>query len=156
MTGPSYYIGDVLNSLCNEHFADICKAQKDKRGKKIATTFPGNRPSAVGDGMTEFLVIKQSKAQGEHGAYQIASIYIQIFVKNLQNGIQDTKRMVALTKAVLDKFKDGPICSADGRWKVSRPVVQFSGDDTLGFNGQLIRCTLFINTTDRFGGEVKA
>lgn len=156
MRGPDYYTAEVIESLCEVYMADICKAQGGKRGQKIRTVFPGNRPSAVGDGMSEFLVIRPSRSLGDHGAYQNASIYIDMYIRNKENGMQNTLRLKELTKAVLAKFKDGPITSGeDGRWKVGRPRVVFSGDDNRGFNVQMVRCTLFVNTTDRFGGEAK-
>lgn len=130
-----HYIFDVLKWACTDVFADVCDC-----------VVAGHRPSAV-EQHDEFVVIRTSSIIGEHNVYQQASIYIQIYVKNLEGGYENTDRLQELLNKVDEKF---PIMSEDKRISMKNPVLQISGDDSLGYSVWLVRASLQFNTTDKF------
>lgn len=140
-----YYIKDILQGL-EERFSDVCEAQENESGEQISTVYTNGRPSAT-DNHTEFLVISLSRSVYSHGPYQNAAIYIDIYARNGQGGIERTYRLQELLDAVTNKF---PITTEDERWKATRPKLVIRGDDSLGFSAWRVRARLFVNTTDRY------
>ena len=144
MKEVKHYVALVLSELCTKNFKDVCKKRRDAKGKYLPNVFAGNRPSA-GPELDEFLVIRTSSNFGDHNVYQQASVYVQIYVRNLENGLQNIMRLQELEDKVIEKF---PIITE--RYVVKNPALQLSGDDELGFSVWLVRANLQINTTDRF------
>ncbi|MBQ0113671.1 MAG: hypothetical protein KBT03_11115 [Bacteroidales bacterium] len=139
-TKTKHYLGSVLKTLCTETFADVCDF-----------VIAGHRPSAV-DEKKSFLVIRTSSSCYDHGPYQKASLYVDIYVKNLEGGIENTTKLQELLDVVDEKF---PIIhkeenESSWRWQATRPQLALSGDDSLGFTVWGVRALLLINTTDKF------
>lgn len=140
MTGPKYFIAEILSELCKE--------LKGIAGAVMA----GNRPSA-GREKDTFIVVRTSSNIGDHWVYQQMSIYVQVFVRNLQNGLPDIVKLQKLTDEVSRHF---PYTSMDKdrpnvwKWKANTPTLQITGDDNLGFSAWLLRSSAQVNTTDRF------
>lgn len=130
-----HYISDILKWTCMDVFADICDM-----------VVAGHRPSSE-EQHGEFLVVRTSSTIGEHNVYQQASLYVQIYVKNLEGGYENTVRLQELLDKVDEKF---PKMSPDKRFAIKNPVLQISGDDQLGYSVWLVRASLQINTTDKF------
>lgn len=141
-----HYISEVLEELCTRVFADVCREQRDGSGSIIQSVFAGHRPSA-NKRLKEFLVVRTSSSIGEHNVYQQASLYVEIRVRNLEHGLENTRRLQQLLDAVEEKF---PYMSEDGRFIIKNPVLVISGDDGLDFTQWTVRSSLQINTTDRF------
>lgn len=141
-----HYIADVLTELCTEVFDDVCKCQYGRSKNKKQTVFAGHRPSGT-EGMDEFLVIRTSSNIGEHNVYQQGSLYVEIRVRNLEHGLENTLRLQELLDKIEEKF---PYTSLDGRFTIKNPSLTISGDDGLEFTTWLVRSSLQINTTDRF------
>ena len=140
MTEPTYIIAEMMKELCTEL-------------KGIAEgIMAGNRPSA-GKEKDSFIVVRTSSNIGDHWAYQQMSVYVQIFVRNLQGGLPDYVKLERLSKKVIEHF---PYVSYDKKhtniwkWKASTPTLQITGDDNLGFSAWLLRSSAQVNTTDRF------
>ena len=146
MTNERHYIYGILKELCTCVFADVCERRKNRKGIVAQNVFAGHRPSAI-EGMSEFLVIRTSPSIGEHGVYQQASLYVEIRVKNLEHGLENTKRLQELLDKVDGKF---PYTSPDKRFSIKNPRLTIAGDDGLEFTAWLVRASLQINTTDRF------
>lgn len=139
-----HYVAQVLCDLCTKEFSDICRKRRSKEGGYIPNVFAGGRPSA-GPELDEFLVIRTSSNIGDHWVYQQASLYVQIYVRNLENGLRNIMRLQELEDNVIGKF---PIVTK--RYSVKNPSLQIGGDDELGFSVWLVRANLQFNTTDRF------
>lgn len=146
MDKVKHYVADVLSELCTEVFTDVCKTRTDIRGNVLPSVFAGHRPSGI-KGMDEFLVIRTSSNLGEHNVYQQMSLYVEIRVRNLESGLEDTLRLQELLDKVDEKF---PYVSPTKRFSIKNPVLVISGDDGLEFTTWLVRSSLQINTTDRF------
>lgn len=112
----------------------------------------GNRPSAQHERDT-FIVIRTGSRIGEHGPWQQMALYVEIYVRNLQNGLPNIARLQELEEQVMEKF---PFVMKDRRtpdvwrWEMTNPLLTISGDDQLGFSAWLVRASLKVNTTDRF------
>ena len=141
MKGPKYYVADIL--------MDVSMNEMKGMAQLICA---GNRPSA-GKEKDDFIVVRTSSNVGDHWAWQQMSLYIEIYVRNLQNGLPNIPKLQKIQNKVLEKF---PIVRMDKqyplvwRWKASHPTFQISGDDQLGFSVWLLRSSLQINTTDRY------
>lgn len=145
-----YFVRDILETVVTA-MSDVCEPQEDRSGDAMLSVYPGTRPSAT-DNHTEFLVVSLSRSVYSHGPYQNAAVYIDIFVRNGQGGIERTWRLQELCDKVTAKF---PFVKEDeesgiARWTVTRPKLVLDGDDSLGFHVWRIRARLFVNTTDRY------
>lgn len=143
-----YYVKDILEEL-SERFEDVVEPQFHDDGEPIRVVYTNGRPSADED-HTEFLVISISRSVYSHGPYQNAAIYFDIYVRNGQGGIERTWRLQEISDAICERF---PIRSTfeEGRWScVGWPKLVIQGDDQLGFTAWRLRCSLIVNTTDRY------
>ena len=138
--GPRHYVAPILKELCTNTFKGIAKM-----------ICAGNRPSA-GKEKDDFIVVRTSSRIGEHKAFQQMSLYVEIYVRNVQGGFPNMNRLQQLEEKVVAKFpmvyRDKP--NGPWRWKATDPMLQISGDDQLGFSVWLVRASLQVNTTDRF------
>jgi len=141
-----YYVSPILEAL-SESLADVCEEQTNEDDELLQTVYTGNRPSAV-ENHTEFLVISISRSVYSHGPYQNAAVYVDMYVRNGQGGIEKTWRLQELCDEICGRF---PFKSEENeRWSVKDPKLVLSGDDQLGFTAWRLRGTLFVNTTDRY------
>lgn len=145
-----YYVSDIKETIVNA-LSDVCEAQTDRSGDPMLSVYPGSRPSAT-DNHTEFLVVSLSRSVYSHGPYQNAAVYIDIFVRNGQGGIERTWRLQEICDELTSRFPFRRIDEESGltRWTVTRPKLVLAGDDSLGFHVWRIRARLFVNTTDRY------
>lgn len=144
MEKPTHrHITDALQMLALDVFDGIAQA-----------VYVGNRPSA-GKERDTFIVLRTSGRVGEHNVYQQLGLYVEIYVRNMQNGIPNLRKLQEIEDKVLEKFPltyETPdyLKTSKWRWRATNPLLQITGDDQLGFTAWLVRASLQINTSDRF------
>ncbi len=147
-----YYVKDILEELCGL-VEDVCEPQRDRAGDPLDTVYTNGRPSQT-DNHSEFIVVSLSRSVYSHGTHQNAAVYMDIYVKNAQGGIEKTWRLQEICDELTERFpyyrSKYPEDSKEKRWSMRSPKLVLSGDDQLGFTAWRLRWSLSVNTTDRF------
>ena len=142
-----FYIAEILGKLCTDVVPSAFPDEADREYSELRKNiYAGHRPSAKSR-IREFIVVKTSANIGDHYVYQQASVYLDVHVRNLENGLENTMRLQRLIDCITKIF---PYVSDDGRWVVKNPSLFLRGDDGLEFSVWRIRASLQVNTTDRF------
>lgn len=130
------YITEVLASVY-----DQIKAAVDTQ------VFIDNRPTAIPEQMSDFIVISLPVGLQNQGVLQDGKLEIEIVVRLRKSNAQpNLPRLQAMTDIITAMF---PMKSSDGRWCATRPTIALRGNDNAGFSIWNIRADIVVNTTDR-------
>ena len=103
--------------------------------------FITTRPNAVGEQMEEFLLIRIPQPMRDQGdTYQSTYGQINVFVRDLQGGLENTFRLEELQQAVMALF---PIVAE--RFSAIDPILLNGGADGAGFHSLIIQFSITIN-----------
>ena len=103
--------------------------------------FITTRPNAVGEQMEEFLLIRLPQPMRDQGdTYQSTYGQINVFVRDLQGGLENTFRLEELQQAVMALF---PIVAE--RFSAIDPILLNGGADGAGFHSLIIQFSITIN-----------
>lgn len=107
----------------------------------IPNRFITTRPNAVGEQMEEFLLIRLPQPMRDQGdTYQSTYGQINVFVRDLQGGLENTFRLEELQQAVMALF---PIVAE--RFSAIDPILLNGGADGAGFHSLIIQFSITIN-----------
>ena len=120
---------DVLQSLY-ELTADI-----------TSNRFISTRPSAVGEQMNEFLLIRLPQRITQPGdTYQLTTGQIAVFARDIQGGLENSFMLELMQDAVCSLF---PIRS--DLYLATRPMLLNGGSDGAGFHSLIIQFNIRIH-----------
>lgn len=103
--------------------------------------FITTRPNAVGEQMEEFLLIRLSQPMRDRGdTYQSTTGQIIPFVKDIQNGMENTFRLEQMQSSVMGLF---PI--VEKRYSAIDPILLPGGSDGAGFHSLIIQFSITPN-----------
>lgn len=103
--------------------------------------FITTRPNAVGEQMQDFLVIRLPQPIRDEGdTYQSTTGQIIPFVKDIQNGMENTFRLEQMQSSVMGLF---PI--VEKRYSAIDPLLLPGGSDGAGFHSLIIQFSITPN-----------
>ncbi len=102
--------------------------------------FISDRPEAMQNGMTDFVIVDLPNGIYDRGdTYQESYCQISVFAKNKANGIEDTVKLDDMLNAICKLF---PMNTS--LFYASSPRLMTGGDDMLGFHFLIIQAKLII------------
>lgn len=102
--------------------------------------FITTRPNASGEQMPEFMLIRISQPIYDRGdTYQTTRGQFSIFVRDTQNGLENTLRLEQLQAEVMALF---PIVAE--RYHAKHPILLAGGSDGAGFHSLTIQFSITI------------
>lgn len=103
--------------------------------------FITTRPNAVSEQMKEFLLIRLPQTIYDQGdTYQSTYGQINVFVRDLQGGLENTFQLEDMQQAVMALF---PI--VEKRFSATDPILLNGGSDGAGFHSLIIQFSITIN-----------
>lgn len=129
------------------HTAAILKDMKERLSEVCPNVFVGGRPTSTKEEMKEFLVVSMPYSVRDKGAWQNTYFRVEIYVKDKSQGVQNIARLDALSNKLVSLF---PMVGLKGRYKASKPFLNLTGRDGLGFTVWNLQNTLLVNTSDSY------
>lgn len=119
---------------------DVLRSLFDMTSDIVSDRFISTRPNAVGERMKEFLLIRLPQNIYDRGdTYQTTHGQIAIFVRDLQNGLENTLRLEQILSQILDLF---PLVTDIFHGK--QPTLLYGGSDGAGFHSLIIQFNIII------------
>lgn len=108
--------------------------------KIFPRVFVSTRPSAIGDKIDEYAVVRISNGERDRGdTYNTARMFISLFVRDKPGELENTLRLKELKNSLMELF---PVIR--DRFTADRPVVIGVGGDS-GFHYRTIQVSITLN-----------